>query len=327
MNTKSLLTVVVLLTSGIVAQAQSNPPAKKEGTRTAKSAAGSVPASDIAAIRAASRALVSHALARDWSSFAQLFTDDAIMMAPNEPARVGRKNIEAQSHSNAVLKECTNEPIEFDGRGDLVFARGRYAVVVTAPNQPDVRDSGKFFQLWRKQSDGSWKLFRDNWNSDLPSPAVDTKITAARKAAWEKRPPGAKVKGAGTLSARDQDAIRDAWKALGAAGLARNWSKLAQFYSDDTAVFPPHAAASMGRSQAVEGWQKFPPYKDWRVEPLEIGGHGDFAYVRGEWSMVMTPANQPEQPGAGKYLQIWRKQPDGAWKLFRDIWNSDLPQQ
>ena len=286
-----------------------------------------MPASDVEAIRAEVRALVKHALARDWSSFAQGYTEDAIFLVPNEPAQVGRKDIEAGARSFPAMKEFTVEPIEFDGRGDLVFARGRYAVVTTAPNQPDVRDSGKFIQLWRKQSDGSWKLFRDSFNSDLPAPAADAKTAAVRKAAWEKKKSGAKMSGAGILSRRDQDAIREAWKGLGDAGRARDWSKLAPFYMEDAVVLPPHAPASIGRSQAVEGWQKFPSYKDWRVEPLEIGGHGDFAYVRGEGSMVVTPANQPEQPFVGKYLQIWSKQSDGSWKLARDIWNSDLPQQ
>jgi ketosteroid isomerase-like protein len=27
----------------------------------------------------------------------------------------------------------------------------------------------------------------------------------------------------------------------------------------------------------------------------------------------------------GKYLAVWKKQPDGTWKCVMDIWNSDLP--
>jgi ketosteroid isomerase-like protein len=30
-------------------------------------------------------------------------------------------------------------------------------------------------------------------------------------------------------------------------------------------------------------------------------------------------------PDSGKYIEIWRKQSDGTWKLVRDIFNSDLP--
>lgn len=27
----------------------------------------------------------------------------------------------------------------------------------------------------------------------------------------------------------------------------------------------------------------------------------------------------------GKYLTVWKKQPDGNWKIVRDIFNSDKP--
>ena len=34
-----------------------------------------------------------------------------------------------------------------------------------------------------------------------------------------------------------------------------------------------------------------------------------------------------EQPvkDKGKYLTVWKHQPDGTWKIVRDINNSDLP--
>lgn len=67
----------------------------------------------------------------------------------------------------------------------------------------------------------------------------------------------------------------------------------------------------------------------WRNEPLrdavEVDGRGDLAYVRGRYSMVMALPSQPELSESGKYIEIWRKQPDGSWKLFRDIFNADAP--
>ena len=27
----------------------------------------------------------------------------------------------------------------------------------------------------------------------------------------------------------------------------------------------------------------------------------------------------------GKYLLVWKKQPDGGWKVLREIYNTDLP--
>ena len=64
---------------------------------------------------------------------------------------------------------------------------------------------------------------------------------------------------------------------------------------------------------------------DLRLEPVEIIGRDDLAYVWGRYSFVMLPPNAPALPDSGKYIEIWRKQPDGSWKLFRDTFNSDAP--
>lgn len=282
-------------------------------------------AADIAAIRELSRGYVTHVLARDWPKWSASYAEDAIFLVPNEPALVGRKSMEAWAATLAPLKAFSIEQLEFHGRGDFAFVRGRFSLVATPPNQPEARDTGKFLELWRRQPDGGWRMYRDAFNSDEQAPAATPELTAKRKAAWEQRKTGARTPGAGTLSARDQDAILAAWRALAAAGMARDWTKLATFYTEDAIGLPPHEKGSVGRAEIIKGWVMFPAYKDWQTVPLEIGGQGEFAYVRGEWSVVITPANQPEQPDAGKYLQFWRKQSDGSWKLFRDIWNSQLP--
>jgi ketosteroid isomerase-like protein len=30
-------------------------------------------------------------------------------------------------------------------------------------------DQGSHFTLWRKQADGSWRIYRDMWHSDRPA--------------------------------------------------------------------------------------------------------------------------------------------------------------
>jgi len=41
--------------------------------------------------------------------------------------------------------------------------------------------------------------------------------------------------------------------------------------------------------------------------------------------MTMTPEGSDPIDDTGKYLEIWKKQADGGWKVVRDIFNSDLP--
>ena len=53
---------------------------------------------------------------------------------------------------------------------------------------------------------------------------------------------------------------------------------------------------------------------------------GDLAFERLAYTVVILPAGggQPVED-AGKGLHVYRRQPDGSWKLVLDIWNSDLP--
>jgi uncharacterized protein (TIGR02246 family) len=49
---------------------------------------------------------------------------------------------------------------------------------------------------------------------------------------------------------------------------------------------------------------------------------GDWAYLSGDWSSLDTPkAGGSVKSVSGHYLLIVKKQPDGSWKITRDIWN------
>ena len=127
------------------------------------------------------------------------------------------------------------------------------------------------------------------------------------------------------LPAREVEAIRAASKGYAQAGTSKAWSTWAGFLTQDAMFLPPNTPLKNGRVE-IEAWGRaFPPFKDLRIEPIEIEGRGDLAYVRGRYSFVMTLPNQPEQPDSGKYIEIWRKQSDGTWKIFRDTFNSDIP--
>ncbi|MBI4625732.1 MAG: DUF4440 domain-containing protein [Verrucomicrobia bacterium] len=127
------------------------------------------------------------------------------------------------------------------------------------------------------------------------------------------------------ITPADEAAIRALSKAYEQACNEKAWAKAAAIFADDSIFLPPHSPKIVGRLAAEAFLRGFPPFKDLWIEPLEIHGRGDLAYVRGRYAFVGLPPNQPEQRDTGKYAEIWRKQPNGAWKLDRDIFNSDHP--
>lgn len=60
--------------------------------------------------------------------------------------------------------------------------------------------------------------------------------------------------------------------------------------------------------------------------PEETVVSGDLAYQRGTFVVVAKPkAGGAETRTTGNFLRIYRKQPDGAWFMVRDTFNSQQP--
>ncbi len=67
-----------------------------------------------------------------------------------------------------VAIEITNEEVEVAGR--LAFSRGHY-VATFSPKDGNqlIPVDGKFMTILKKQPDGGWKIYRDIFNSNVPS--------------------------------------------------------------------------------------------------------------------------------------------------------------
>ena len=119
------------------------------------------------------------AAAKDWASYTTTYyADDAIVLPANGAAVSGRDAITQMLMSYPTMSNVRFTIDEVEGAGDLAYARGTYEMDVAVPGAPaPVHDKGKFIEIWKKQSDGSWKVTRDIFNSDLPMeppPPADT---------------------------------------------------------------------------------------------------------------------------------------------------------
>ncbi len=131
-------------------------------------AAAPLSSADEAAIRQSTADFVRAALANDADAIANLYTEDAVLMFPNEPAYVGREAIRNRFAADTHL--ALTLPIDdVDGRGDLAYARGTFTYRFQQGGEGDpMDDAGKWIILLRKQADGSWLTIADMYNSDLP---------------------------------------------------------------------------------------------------------------------------------------------------------------
>ncbi len=128
------------------------------------------------------------------------------------------------------------------------------------------------------------------------------------------------------LSEEDAAAIRSSTEPFVDAIRAGDWAGVAALYTEDAVYMPPNEPAFEGRA-AIEAWLgAFPPLPDFSLAVVETDGRGDLAFVRGTYAWTIMPEGAPEPiQDTGKYIEIWRKQPDGSWLIAVDIFNSDMP--
>jgi uncharacterized protein (TIGR02246 family) len=97
---------------------------------------------------------------------------------------------------------------------------------------------------------------------------------------------------------------------------------LAALYAPDARVLPPGAPVMSG-SAIHDLWRSVMDMgiNGAALRTVTFEDHGDVAIEVGQYELRAGA----EIADAGKYVVIHRRQPDGAWKLGIDIWNSDRP--
>jgi uncharacterized protein (TIGR02246 family) len=107
----------------------------------------------------------------DITAVATMYDTGAVVLAPNAPVMRGRQNIEAlwngaRQQGFRTLNLTVNS---VESIGNHAIELGSYTLVIQPPGQAEVTDRGKYMVLWRRQADGSWKLYRDMFNTSMPA--------------------------------------------------------------------------------------------------------------------------------------------------------------
>ena len=111
--------------------------------------------------------------AKDVDKTVSYYSEDAIVMPPNAPAATTNEAIRKiwKDLLTDTKISWKTKKVEVAQSGDLAFSSGTYEVTLIDPTGTPVNDRGKYLEVWKKQSDGSWKCVADAWNSDLPATA------------------------------------------------------------------------------------------------------------------------------------------------------------
>jgi ketosteroid isomerase-like protein len=99
-------------------------------------------------------------------------------------------------------------------------------------------------------------------------------------------------------------------------------------YADDAVILPPNMKAQRGRaglSQMHAAMLANVTYPAVSLKSEDLIVSGDYGIERGSFRMTIQPKVGKPMEDVGKFISIWKKQPDGSWKMIRDMFSSDLP--
>jgi len=108
----------------------------------------------------------------DVPSLLSLYTEDATLMPPNFPMLRGKRQIKAYYDRMTIRKIKISKGVmnilELSGKDSTVYEIGQYIMDIERPEMQPVSDTGKYNTIWKLQSDGTWKIYADCWNSNKP---------------------------------------------------------------------------------------------------------------------------------------------------------------
>lgn len=126
----------------------------------------------------------------------------------------------------------------------------------------------------------------------------------------------------------DIEAIKKVGEQELAAANAGDVDAFLAIIADDIEMMPPNQPAVKGEAarQWVAGFMaqvnlEIKPYAD---EEVEVDGDLAVHRYSFEWTATPKEGGDPiHEKGAG--LHVLRRQPDGSWKIEKDIWTPDAP--
>lgn len=114
--------------------------------------------------------LAENMLKGDMSATMSYYTEDAVSMPSNGPMMKGKEVIQEYSdemaRSGVKFTAVKFTTTEISGTATLAYEIGTYDMSMEI-GPAKVDDKGKYLTLWKKQTDGSWKVYAEIWNSDL----------------------------------------------------------------------------------------------------------------------------------------------------------------
>jgi uncharacterized protein (TIGR02246 family) len=130
------------------------------------------------------------------------------------------------------------------------------------------------------------------------------------------------------MSAAAEEAVRAREADWNLAAQAKDVERFASFYAADASLLAPNMPIVTGATAIREALGQLfstPGFSlSIETEKVVAAQSGDLAYTQGRYTTTANDAEGKAVTETGKYVVVFQKQLDGAWKVVADIFNSNL---
>lgn len=241
-------------------------------------------------------------------AFLAFMSDDSIVFAPG-PTN-GKKSWSARP---ARLGLLSWEPVYADisAAGDLGYDMGPWEFRPKGAEDKPVA-FGNFMTIWKKQPDGTFKFLLDLGISN-PQPASTPALQFS----------AVKSKSVKNASETDMETGRK-----GILDIEREFSKASadkgtlraylSYMADDVRLLHEGKSPFVGKQAASAGLEAKAGKMSWQPETSGVARSIDLGFTYGAYEWKSADGKQDEN---GYYVHVWKRQPDGKWKLVMEVLN------
>ena len=137
----------------------------------------------------------------------------------------------------------------------------------------------------------------------------------------------------GCVAALDQQAMEadllSTDRQWATAAAAKDLDRAMSFFADGAAMLLPNTPTVTGKDALRGVWSELLHTKGasltWKPRSATVSQSGELGYTIGRYAFSSTDPDGNTAISAGKYVTIWKKQPDGQWKVTVDIGNTNSP--
>jgi len=124
---------------------------------------------------------------------------------------------------------------------------------------------------------------------------------------------------------REEAAIRASDARWLAAARAHDLEQTLAYWTQDAIIMQPGSPAIVGKAAIrayVSGAFALPDFSiQWVTDKVHVAKSGDLAYSTGSDQISLTTPDGKRVIEHNNSAVVWRKEPDGSWKVVLDMWN------